>query len=153
MEADAALRGLRFKVGRLVAQQQTRHGSHSRSLPGPPPALRMREATAPPPSSGGEARRALRLPPRFAALGRGGWGVSVVSLTGSGDGDVRERAGGGQEEPERGAGRECEAVSATGGGGWPRPSSGEGVPPGRAGPGLVAARPVPLLPAFKGSCL
>lgn len=48
MEADAALRGLRFKVGRLVAQQQTRHGSRSRSLPGPPPALRMREATAPP---------------------------------------------------------------------------------------------------------
>lgn len=43
--------------------------------------------------------------------------MSVVSLTGSGDGDVRERAGGGQEEPERGAGRECEAVSATGGGG------------------------------------
>lgn len=72
MEADAALRGLRFKVGRLVAQQQTRHGSRSRSLPGPPPALRMREATAPPPSSGGEARRALRLPPRFAALGGGG---------------------------------------------------------------------------------
>lgn len=69
--------------------------------------------------------------------------MSVVSLTGSGDGDVRERAGGGQEEPERGAGRECEAVSATGGGGWPRPSSGEGVPPGRAGPGCCAARSSP----------
>lgn len=78
MEADAALRGLRFKVGRLVAQQQTRHGSRSRSLPGPPPALRMREATAPPPpSSGGEARRALRLPPRFAALGGGGGGCRL----------------------------------------------------------------------------
>lgn len=46
------------------------------------------------------------------------------------DGDLRERAGGGQEEPERGAGREREAVSALGergcaGLGWPaRPARG-----------------------------
>lgn len=165
MEADAALRGLRLEVGRLVAQQQTRHGcdycSDSRSLPWPPPTLRMRGATAPTPPLGrrGPAgchvtggRRALRLPPHFAALcggGEGGGGAPPCpallpsSLSGGvGDGDVRERAGGGQEEPERGAGREREAVSAAGWGGVrrgeARPIRGGGVPPGWAGPERAA---------------
>lgn len=177
MEADAALRGLRLEVGRLVAQQQTRHGcdycSDSRSLPWPPPTLRMRGATAPTPPLGrrGPAgchvtggRRALRLPPHFAALcggGEGGGGAPPCpallpsSLSGGvGDGDVRERAGGGQEEPERGAGREREAVSAAGWGGVRRGEArrgrsavgasrraGQGLR-GRRWPGLGAAGPV-----------
>lgn len=49
----------------------------------------------------------------------------------SGDGDVRERAGGGQEEPERGAGREREAVSVAVGRG--RAAGGCGAGPGCCG--------------------
>lgn len=56
-------------------------------------------------------RCALRLPSHFVA-----WERREVLLSfsggGGGNGDVRERAGGGQEEPQRGAGREREAVSA-----------------------------------------
>lgn len=85
-------------------------------------------------------------PPRFTAAvalcgalrrGRGKWSVDPLLrppppplLSGGGeDGDVCERVGGGQEEPERGAGREREAVSTVG---WVSCRAG----PGLAWPGL-----------------